>query len=80
MQEDYPMFIKMIGKGYKMCYMDKVTVYKRIVPTSIQYEKQPNDINVLLFISKLFCSSNSIIFFAEIDFFIDLLLYPIVGK
>lgn len=38
MQEDYPMFIKMIGKGYKMEYMDKVTVYKRIVPTSIQYD------------------------------------------
>ena len=38
MQEDYPMFIKMIGKGYKMMYMDKVTVYKRVVPTSIQYD------------------------------------------
>jgi len=40
MQEDYPMFIKMIGKGYKMMYMDKVTVYKRVVPTSIQYDTE----------------------------------------
>lgn len=39
MQEDYPFFIKMIGHGYKMYYMDYVTVYKRIVPTSIQYDK-----------------------------------------
>lgn len=39
MQEDYPLFIKMIGAGYKMMYLDKVTVYKRMVPTSIQYDK-----------------------------------------
>lgn len=39
MQEDYPLFIKMIGKGYKMMLLDKVTVYKRMVPTSIQYDK-----------------------------------------
>ena len=38
MQEDYPMFIKMIARGYKMMYMDKVTVYKRVVSTSIQYD------------------------------------------
>ena len=40
MQEDYPLFIKMIGKGFKLEYMDRVTVYKRIVETSIQYDKK----------------------------------------
>lgn len=44
MQEDYPLFIKMIGKGYKLMYLDHVTVYKRVVPTSIQYDKNANDI------------------------------------
>lgn len=44
MQEDYPLFIKMIGKGYKMEYMDKITVYKRAVETSLQYDKNKNDI------------------------------------
>lgn len=44
MQEDYPMFIKMIGMGYKMEYLDHVTVYKRVVPSSIQYDKNENDI------------------------------------
>lgn len=44
MQEDYPFFIKMIGKGYKLMYLDHVTVYKRVVPTSIQYDKNANDI------------------------------------
>lgn len=44
MQEDYPLFIKMIGHGYKMEYLDHITVYKRIVPTSIQYDKNENDI------------------------------------
>lgn len=39
MQEDYPLFIKMIRAGYKMMYLDRVTVYKRMVPTSIQYDK-----------------------------------------
>ncbi len=39
MQEDYPLFIKMIGNGYKMMCLDKVTVYKRIVETSLQYDK-----------------------------------------
>ena len=38
MQEDYPMFIKMIAHGFKMMYMDKVTVYKRVLSTSIQYD------------------------------------------
>lgn len=37
MQEDYPLFIKMIGHGYKMMLLDKVTVYKRMVENSIQY-------------------------------------------
>ena len=44
MQEDYPLFIKMIGKGYKMMYLDHVVVYKRIVPTSLQYNKNKGDI------------------------------------
>lgn len=44
MQEDYPLFIKMIGKGYKMMYLDKVTVYKRIVETSLQYDKSKDAI------------------------------------
>lgn len=44
MQEDYPLFIKMIGKGFKMMYMDKVTVYKRMVPTSLQYDKNKEEI------------------------------------
>lgn len=44
MQEDYPLFIKMIGRGYKLMYMDFVTVYKRVVATSIQYDKNDNDI------------------------------------
>lgn len=37
MQEDYPLFIKMIKKGYKMMYMDKVTVYYRVLPTSVSH-------------------------------------------
>lgn len=44
MQEDYPLFIKMIGKGYKMMFLDHVVVYKRIVPTSLQYDKTKGDI------------------------------------
>lgn len=44
MQEDYPLFIKMIGKGYKMELLDRVTVYKRIVKTSLQYDRNTNDI------------------------------------
>lgn len=38
MQEDYPLFIKMIGNGYKMMFMDKVTVYYRVVANSIQHD------------------------------------------
>lgn len=44
MQEDYPLFIKMIGKGYKMMYLNHVVVYKRIVPTSLQYDKNKGEI------------------------------------
>ncbi len=44
MQEDYPLFIKMIGRGYKMMLLDRVTVYKRMVETSLQYDKNENDI------------------------------------
>lgn len=44
MQEDYPLFIKMIGKGHKMMYLDAVTVYKRMVPTSLQYDKNKGDV------------------------------------
>lgn len=39
MQEDYPLFIKMIGKGYKMMYMEKITVYYRELPTSLSHNK-----------------------------------------
>lgn len=44
MQEDYPLFIKMIGKGYKMMYLNHIVVYKRIVPTSLQYDKNKGEI------------------------------------
>lgn len=44
MQEDYPLFIKIIGRGHKLMYLDHVTVYKRIVQSSIQYDRNPNDI------------------------------------
>lgn len=44
MQEDYPLFIKMIGKGYKMMLLDAVTVYKRVVGTSLQYDKNKSAI------------------------------------
>lgn len=44
MQEDYPLFIKMIGRGFKMMYLDSVTVYKRVVPTSLQYDKDKGSI------------------------------------
>ena len=39
MQEDYPLYIKMIGHGYKMELLDAITVYKRMVETSLQYDK-----------------------------------------
>lgn len=44
MQEDYPLFIKMIREGHKMMYLDAVTVYKRVWPYSIQYDKNINDL------------------------------------
>lgn len=40
MQEDYPLFIKMIGAGYKMMYMDKVTVYYRQGNNSVSHTKE----------------------------------------
>ena len=40
MQEDYPLFIKMIGSGYKMHFMNKVTVYRRWLDTSVSHEKE----------------------------------------
>ena len=39
MQEDYPLFIKMIGRGHKMHLMDSVTVYYRITQGSVQHER-----------------------------------------
>lgn len=42
--EDYPLYIKMIGMGHKMEYMDKVTVYYRISETSVSHSKQQDSI------------------------------------
>ena len=39
MQEDYPLFIKMIGVGHKMVFMDKVTVYYREGNDSVSHAK-----------------------------------------
>lgn len=40
MQEDYPLFIKMIASGYKMHCLDKVTAYHRVHDMSISHEKE----------------------------------------
>lgn len=39
LQEDYPLFIKMIKNGYKLEYLDKVTVYYRVSEFSVSHTK-----------------------------------------
>ena len=42
--EDYPLYIKMIGLGHKMEYLEKVTVYYRVSDTSVSHSKQQDSI------------------------------------
>jgi len=44
LQEDYPLFIKMIGAGYKMEYLDKVTVLYRVNQSSVSHYKEDDSI------------------------------------
>lgn len=37
LQEDYPLYIKMIGRGFKMEHLNKVTVYYRVVENSVSH-------------------------------------------
>ena len=44
MQEDYPLFIKMLRMGYKMEYINQPTVYYRVSATSLSHNKDINAI------------------------------------